>query len=186
MESLIDDALLQRIALKDESAFALLYDRYGRSAYSLAYRILGDTHSAEDVVQDVFLNVWRSAISFDGRRGKARSWLLSMVHHRAIDVIRRHRGRLSMNPFTDVDHLGTETSGVWEDVVESLHRRAVEKALNQLPKEQRGAIKLAYFDGYTHREIAELTHQPLGTVKSRIRMGLGKLRDLLKDQEARV
>lgn len=186
MESQIDEFLLQRVALGDEDAFALLYDRYGKSAYSLACRILGDTHSAEDVVQDVFLNIWRAASSFDSRRGQAHSWLLSMVHHRAIDVLRRRRGMPSANLDQELEQRGTEAAAVWQEVLDNLHQHAVKQALGQLPAEQRQAIEMAYFDGYTHREISELTQQPLGTVKSRIRIGMEKLRGILKGQEASI
>ncbi len=185
MESSIDDFLLQQVALGDENAFALLYDRYGRSAYSLAYRILKDVQTAEDVVQDVFLNVWRLASSFDARRGSARSWLLAMVHHRSIDNIRQRRDKTQMNLPMELKQPGTET-GVWQEVMGNLDRQDIEKALKQIPMEQRKAIELAFFIGYTHREIADDARIPLGTVKSRSRMGMEKLRDLLKHQEAKV
>lgn len=186
MESQIDDFLLQQVALGDENAFALLYDRYGKAAYSLAYRILGDAHSAEDVVQDVFLNIWRAASSFDSRRGQARTWVLSMTHHRAIDVLRRRRGMPSLNMSHEMEQRVTEAGTVWQGVLENLNQQAVEQALGQIPEEQRQAIKMAYFDGYTHREISEMTRQPLGTVKSRIRIGMDKLRVILKGQEASI
>lgn len=185
MEHPVDENLLQQIALGDENAFAMLYDRYGRSAYSLAFRILKDVQAAEDVVQDVFLNVWRLASSFDTRRGNARSWLLAMVHHRSIDSIRRRRDKTRTDMPMEFKQPGTET-GVWEEVIGILNRQAIEKALKQIPVEQRKVIELAYFSGYTHREIADNIQLPLGTVKSRIRMGMEKLRDLLKNQEAKV
>lgn len=179
-----DEELLQRIALKDKEAFAMLYDRYGRPAYSLACRIVGDGHDAEDVVQEVFLNVWRLARSFDERRGVARSWLLSSVHHRAVDVCRRRRGQPSLDfPGVDSNHYQSGVGDVWQGVSSNLDRQMVEKALAQLPVEQKQAIELSYFGGYTHREIAEKLNIPLGTVKSRIRMGVERLRDFLKDQE---
>ena len=185
MESSPDDLLLKQIALEDEYAFALLYDRYGRSSYSLAYRILMDVQGAEDVVQDVFLNVWRLAGSFDASRGSARSWLLSMVHHRSIDSIRRRRDNTHMNLPMDFKQPGTET-GVWHEVRSNLDRQKIRRALKQIPMEQMKVIEMAYFGGYTHQEIAAKAQLPLGTVKSRIRMGMEKLRDLLKHQEAKV
>lgn len=186
METPTDEALLQRIALADEGALVLLYDRYGRSAYSLAYRIVGNFHDAEDVVQDAFLNVWRMASSFNIRRGTARSWLLSVVHHRAIDVIRGRRILSSTNSHQDIGQLLFEVGEIWQSVAQKLDRQAIEKALSKIPGEQRKVIELAYFGGYTHREIAKHMKTPLGTVKERIRMGMEKLRGLLKDLESGV
>lgn len=185
MDSSVDNFLLEQVALGDENAFALLYDRYGKSAYSLAYRILKNVQGAEDVVQDVFLNVWRLAGSFDARKGNARSWLLAMVHHRSIDSIRRRRDKTQMNLPMELEQPGTE-AGVWREVMGNLERQVIEKALKQIPAEQRQAIDLAFFGGYTHQEISDNVQLPLGTVKSRIRMGMEKLRDLLKHQEAKV
>ena len=185
MKSSVDNFLLQQVALGDENAFALLYDRYGRSAYSLAYRILKNVQGAEDVVQDVFLNVWRLAGSFDARKGSARSWLLAMVHHRSIDNIRQRRDKTQLNLPMELKQPGTE-AGVWQEVMGNLDRQAIENALDRIPAEQRQAIELAFFSGYTHQEIADNARLPLGTVKSRIRMGMEKLRDLLKYQEAKV
>lgn len=179
-----DEIMLQRIALGDENALALLYDRYGRSAYSLAYRILGDAHSAEDVVQDAFLNVWRMAGSFSHRRGEARSWLLSVVHHRAIDVWRRRRSRPTTSATLEFNEPVAETEAVWRQVANSIDHETIKKAMNKLPDEQRRVIAMAYFEGYTHREIAEVTKIPLGTVKGRIRRGMDKLRNLLDNGEA--
>jgi RNA polymerase sigma-70 factor (ECF subfamily) len=184
MESTTDEVLIQRIALGDEQAFALLYDRYGKPAYSLAFRILGDGPDAEDVVQEAFLNVWRMARSFDSRRGTARTWILSVIHHRAVDVYRRRRGMVQTNPSQDFQQPMLEVGEVWQEVVGNLNREAISNALNQLPEEQCKVIELAYFAGYTHREIAEIMQMPLGTVKSRIRIGVEKLRNLLKDQDA--
>ncbi len=184
MDSPTDEIMLQQIAVGDENALALLYDRYGRSAYSLAYRILGDAHSAEDVVQEAFLNVWRMAGSFSHRRGEARSWLLSVVHHRAIDAWRRRRSRPTTTPVLEYNEPVAETEAVWQQVANSIDYETIKRAMNKLPNEQREVIAMAYFDGYTHREIAEVTKIPLGTVKGRIRRGMDKLRNLLDNQEA--
>lgn len=181
-----DEILLQRLALGDEAAFALLYDRYGKPAYSLAFRILGDGSDAEDVVQEAFLNIWRMARSFDMRRGNARTWILSVIHHRAVDIYRLRRGKPQMNLPSDFQQPLIEAGEVWQEVANNLDREAIERALGKLPEEQRKAIELAYFAGYTHMEIAEITQMPLGTVKSRIRIGMEKLRNLLKDQDAGV
>ena len=184
MEPPTDEALLKHIGLEDEQALALFYDRYGRLAYSLAYRILGDSGSAEDVVQEAFLNVWRMATSFNGQRGSARTWLLSVVHHRAIDATRQRRRRPS-EPLDQegFDHSPIEVAEVWTALANRLDRQALEKALARIPQAQQEVIQLAYFDGYTHRELAGRLLLPLGTVKSRIRKGLEKLRVLLRDHE---
>lgn len=181
-----DEILLQRLALGDEAAFALLYDRYGKPAYSLAFRILGDGSDAEDVVQEAFLNIWRMARSFDMRRGNARTWILSVIHHRAVDIYRLRQGKPQMNLPSDFQQPLIGAGEVWQEVANNLDREAIGRALGKLPEEQCKAIELAYFAGYTHMEIAEITQVPLGTVKSRIRIGMEKLRNLLKDQDAGV
>lgn len=185
MEALTDNELLQRIALGDQEAFALLYDRYGKPAYSLAYRIVSDGHDAEDVVQDAFLSVWRMARSFDVRRGNARSWLLSVVHHRAVDIMRRRRGQPPLFPSSESIPGQAEFSDVWREVLDSIDGEMVRKALARIPEDQRRTIELAFFGGYTHREIAQKEDIPLGTVKSRIRVGMDKLRELLKELASR-
>ena len=182
MGPLTDEELLRLIALGDEDALATLYDRYAKLAYSLAFRILGDGRATEDVVQESFVNVWRRAKSFDGQRGRAKAWLLSVVHHRAIDACRRNRGETSIDALLDVMDTSSPESDVWKSVSLSLDQQAIQRALAQIPKEQRKAIHIAYFSGFTHREIAERANLPLGTVKGRIRIGMEKLRDLLKDQ----
>ena len=169
MDTMSDEALLEGIAYGNETALALLYQRYGGLTYSLAVRIVGDLHAAEDVVQESFLNIWRMAHSFNVRRGSAKTWLLSVVHHKAIDACRRRRGRLPDNANPDLIPLPLEVEDVWEEVA----------ALSLIPEDQREAIEMAYFGGYTHREISELKQVPLGTVKGRIRIGMEKLRDLL-------
>ena len=186
MESLSDEEILDGIALGDEESVGLLYDRYGRAAYSLAYRILNDVHAAEDVVQEAFLNVWRMAGSFNASRGSARSWLLSVVHHKAIDIIRKNRARIPTIPDRDYMHPVTQADEVWRNVVNNLDRETIQKALTQLSGEQREAIEMAYFSGYTHKQISELQGVPLGTAKGRIRNGMQKLRSHLMGQGAGV
>ena len=178
MDTMSDEALLEGIAYGNENDLALLYQRYGGLAYSLAVRIVGDLHGAEDVVQESFLNVWRMANSFNTKRGSARTWLLSVVHHKAIDACRRRRGRPADVLSPDSIPIPMEVD-VWEEVANNLDREVLNAALSQIPAEQRQAIEMAYFGGYTHREISELKHVPLGTVKGRIRIGMEKLRDLL-------
>ncbi|HEX3722284.1 MAG TPA: sigma-70 family RNA polymerase sigma factor [Nitrolancea sp.] len=174
-----DGVLLQAIAAHDPDALVLLYDRYGRLAFGLAYRVLGDAATAEEVVQDAFMSVWRRAASFDASKGNARSWLLSIVHNRAIDQLRGRYGRRRGE--IDFDTLEPVLAGpdLWGEVVGGLRAEAVRAALSSLPEEQRRAIDLAYFEGLTHQEIAERTGTPLGTIKSRLRLGLRKLHDSL-------
>lgn len=169
------------IQQRDDAALGVLYDRYGRLAFGLAYRILGEPGVAEDVVQEAFLSVWRRASSFQAGRGSARSWLMSIVHNAAID---RRRGRYRREQ-TDVQlddvayRLETDTDDMFAVVAEGIAAEQVRAALDELPPEQRQAIEMAYFSGLTHQEIAERTGTPLGTVKSRMRLGLKKLRTLL-------
>ncbi|HEX7101034.1 MAG TPA: sigma-70 family RNA polymerase sigma factor [Nitrolancea sp.] len=171
--------ILNAITRHDPDALVLLYDRYGRIAFGLAYRILGDAATAEEVVQDAFMSVWRRAEGFDASRGSCRSWLLSIVHNRAIDQLRgrfgKRRGEI------DFDALAPLLAGpdVWSEVLAGLRAETVRAALKSLPEEQRRAIDLAYFEGLTQQEIAERTGAPLGTVKSRMRLGLRKLHDEL-------
>ncbi len=174
-----DGAVLSAIAKSDPDALVMLYDRYGRLAFGLAYRILGDAATAEEVVQDAFMNVWRKAESFDAERGNIRTWLLSIVRNRAIDQLRGRYGR--QRDEIDFDKLEPVLSGqdLWAEVVRGLRAEAVRDAIIDLPDEQRSAIELAYFEGLTHREIAEKTGIPLGTIKSRLRLGLRKLHETL-------
>ncbi|MDP9246735.1 MAG: sigma-70 family RNA polymerase sigma factor [Candidatus Dormibacteraeota bacterium] len=158
-----------------------LYRRYGTLAYSLAVRILGDPGRAEDVVQDSFMRVWTYAGSFDAGRGSLRTWLLTTVRNRAIDYLRGRPGRERQEL-----ELGFELpaqgpgSDPWRDVSESLEREALRKALVSLPSDQRQVVELAYFGGYTQREIAGMVQVPLGTVKGRTRLALEKLSSYLQ------
>jgi RNA polymerase sigma-70 factor (ECF subfamily) len=179
-----DDALMAAIQARDDAALATFYDRYGRLAFGLAYRILGERGAAEDVVQETFLNVWRRAGGFELGRGSARSWLMSIVHNLAID---RRRGR-QRRVWTDValDDVDAVLESDEEDtfavVSQSIEAERVQVVLQKLPEEQRQAIVLAYFNGLTHQEIAEQTGIPLGTIKSRMRLGLRRMRTLLGDE----
>ena len=174
-----DDIVLAAIARGDEAAVAALYDRYGGLAYALAYRILQDRGAAEDVVQDVYLGVWRRAGSYRPGRGSVRTWLLSIVHHRAIDRLRGTAGRARRDTaLEEVDRVAA-LDDPWRDVELTLQRDVLKQGLATLPEEQRRAIELAYFGGYTHTQIAEITGMPVGTVKGRMRLGLRKLRELL-------
>lgn len=175
-----DAALLQRIRARDETALSDLYDRYSGVAFALAYRLLQDRGQAEDIVQEAFLAVWRRAETFDVSRGSVRGWLLSIVHNAAID---RRRGRYRhQQSEVDIDDFAWRLAvdDVWEDVSRTLDRERVRAALGQLPPEQRAALELAYFGGLTQMEIAERTGEPLGTIKSRARLGLRRLEKILR------
>ena len=173
-----DDALMAALASRDLGALAVLYDRYGRLAYALAYRILGESAGEEDVVHDAFLSAWRGALTYRRERGNARGWLLSIVHHRAVDILRR-KTAFRPAPLEAAAHKASD-----EDTAASAERnveqQGVRRALLDLPEAQRRTIELAYFGGYTHAELADLMGVPLGTVKGRMRIGLQKLRRALE------
>lgn len=173
-----DDQLIQSLAERDLGALAGLYDRYGRLAYSLAYRILGETEAAEDVVQDAFLSAWRGAASYRRDRGNPRAWLLSIVHHRAVDVLRR-KTTFRPAPLEIAEAQPGEEDTALE-AEKNVEHRSVREALEALPQAQRKTIELAYFGGYTHVELSELMGVPLGTVKGRMRIGLQKMRRALE------
>jgi len=169
---LSDEALPALVARGDESALAELYDRFGRVAYGLALRIVRDQTLAEDAVQDAFLAAWRTAVSFDPGRGKASTWLLTLVHRRAVDVVRREERRRT--EALDAEPLaGGESTDETAEVREE--RRRVQAALAQLPPDQRQALELAYYGGLSQSELAERLGVPLGTVKSRTFAALARL-----------
>ncbi len=172
-----DHVLVEALADRDLTALSSLYDRYGRVSYTLAYRILGEPEAAEDVVQDAFLAVWRGAGTFRRERGNVRSWLLSIVHHRAVDLLRR---RTAFRP-APLEAAGDSASDIdtAEEAARNVERGSVRAALETLPEAQRRTIELAYFGGYTQSELADLMGVPLGTVKGRMRIGLQKMRRLL-------
>ena len=177
-----DQALLARIAAGDTAALAALYDAYASLAYGLALRILRDRQTAEEVVQDAFMAVWRRAASYRPERGEVRSWLLSVVHHRAIDRVRGRRASSAEVDLADAPELA-DRADVWDEAWGGLERDVIVAAVNELPDEQRRAIELAFFAGLTHVEVAQKLGEPLGTVKGRIRLGLLKLRTVLQGQE---
>jgi len=171
-----DRDLAAGLAAGDQDALAELYDRFGQLAFSVAMRILGDSGRAEDVVQEVFVKVWNNADQFDLERGSLRSWLITAVRNRSIDTIRGRGAHERQERELKPDLQATEpTSDPWREVSRSLERTAVREALNSLPLEQRQAVELAYFGGYSHREIADMTVVPLSTVKGRMRIALEKL-----------
>lgn len=177
-----DSQLVELVAEKDAGALEALYDRYGRPAYSLARRILAEETLAQDVVQEVFLSLWRDARRFDAGRGTVATYLLSMTHHRAVDVVRREENLRRWRTSDEGLELEPDPKGRVEDEVEASERRAqVRAALGELPAAQREALLLAYFGGYTQREVAALVGVPLGTVKTRMAAGMRKLREALQD-----
>lgn len=171
-----DRETMERLATGDLGALDRLYEHYGAMSYSIAYRITGDRGVAEDVVQEAFLGAWRNAARYTDARGTVRTWLLSIVHHRAIDAVRRRRPTSELPP-TDAGLPASLTMpDTWAEVAEGLDRGAIQAALSRISEVQREAIELAYFGGLTQTEIAERTGVPLGTVKGRMRLGLSGLR----------
>ncbi|MEK6251572.1 MAG: sigma-70 family RNA polymerase sigma factor [Actinomycetota bacterium] len=182
-ERLGDEELMPLVAGKDPEAFEVFYDRHGGAAYSVAYRIVGDRSSAEDVTQEAFLSIWRSGARYDRARGSVRSWMLGIVRNRAIDALRRQSGRAPKLDFDDEAALEQRPSPDFTDE-QALQRdsaRQVRGALSELPSEQSKVIQLAYFGGFSHSEIAEMLSMPLGTVKGRMRLGIEKIRTQLAE-----
>jgi len=175
---LADEDLLGLIEAGDEGAFEALYDRHSRVAYSLAYRLLGEAGAAEDLVQDLFLTLWRGAALYSPSRGSVRTWLLAILHNRGIDRL-RSAGAMArrQEALEQMDH------GVVPDIAEAaagkVEAEAVRAALGTLPREQLEVLKLAYYGGFTHLEISQMLELPLGTVKSRMRLGLDRVRRAL-------
>jgi len=177
-----DDRLVELVAQRDADALEALYERYGRPAFSLARRILTEETLAQDVVQEVFLSLWRDAHRFDAGRGTVATYLLSMTHHRAVDVVRREEKLRRWRTSDEGLELEPDPKVGVEDEVEASERRAeVRAALGELPAAQREALLLAYFGGYTQREIAALVGVPLGTVKTRMAAGMRKMKASLRD-----
>ncbi|HLX55908.1 MAG TPA: sigma-70 family RNA polymerase sigma factor [Ktedonobacteraceae bacterium] len=184
-DELSDEALLSAIAGGAVWAMDSLYQRYSRILYSLAYRMVADHQIAEDLLQDAFLSVWRRSTSFSPQAGAARSWLISILHHRAIDYLRhvRRRSNIQESPLDELElDESTAFPDVWDEAWRSIQSSQVRAALMKVPTEQRMVIELAYFQGWTHTEIAEGTQTPLGTVKARMRLGLNHLKRALEEQ----
>jgi RNA polymerase sigma-70 factor (ECF subfamily) len=180
-----DETLIAAVAGGDESAFGMLYDRYVKAVYSLALRITQDQGLAEEITQEAFVRLWRNAATFTSERGRFASWLLGVTHHLAIDQLRRRQARPQAVASTDdlpVQGLADIRTDVEEEAWLSVRRELIQRALAQLPEPQRRVIELAYFGGLTHVEIAALVGDPLGTVKTRMRLGLQKLREALQAQ----
>ena len=176
-----DEALLALASRQDEAALAQLYDRYGRVAYGLALRLVRDQALAEDAVQEAFLTVWRRAGSFRPERAKPSTWILTLVHRRAVDVVRREERRRAQPLLEGQEEPDERALPADEEIALTDRRRLVQEALRQLPDEQREALELAYYGGLTQSELAERLSVPLGTIKSRMFTGLRRLRDLLAE-----
>jgi RNA polymerase sigma-70 factor, ECF subfamily len=178
----IEEQLLRRVTDGDQSALGGLYDRYSRPAFSLARRICADDGLAEDVVQEVFLAFWRDPHRFDAQRGSFGTWLLTLVHHKSVDAVRRESAirRRTVPAAEDGDEWSAPPGpGADQAALGALAAGEVRDALGRLPADQRQALALAYYGGYTQREVAALTGVPLGTVKSRMFTGVQRLRSVL-------
>jgi RNA polymerase sigma-70 factor (ECF subfamily) len=183
LHRLADEDLMPLVERKDPSAFEVVYDRHGGAAYSLAYRIVGDRGTAEDVTQEAFLSLWRSGARYDRARGSVRTWLLGVVRNRAIDALRREATRA---PTVELELERLPDQGPYTELtdVEALRQEAareVRGALRMLPADQLKVIELAYFAGLSHSEIAEALGMPLGTVKGRMRLAMEKIRGTLAE-----
>jgi RNA polymerase sigma-70 factor, ECF subfamily len=179
---LVREDLISLIGRGDAEAFATLYDRHSRPAYSLAYRMMGERQAAEDLLQDAFLKAWQAAASYRAERGSVRTWLLSIVHNRGIDQLRSLASRCRTQEKIEAEAPTSQPSEAFAQSWRNSQREQVREALSTLPEEQLKILELAYFSGYTHVEIAELLDVPLGTVKSRMRLGLKKMRDYFGSQ----
>lgn len=179
---LSDEALVALVARGDESALGELYDRVGRIAYGLAMRVLRDDGLAEDAVQEGFLAVWRSAASFRAERAKASTWILTLVHRRAVDLVRREERRRAEPLGADAAARIADPSAQTDEAAWlRFERERVQAALRQLPDVQRETLELAYYGGFSQSELAERLGVPLGTIKSRMFAGLARLRELLDE-----
>lgn len=178
LEDLADPQVVVLIGRYDESALAEVYRRHGRSAYGLARRILGDAAEAEDVTQEVFLHLWRDPARFDPSRGTLRTYLLTQVHGRSVDVVRARTAR-ARREVQDARRTANASYDIEREVWDLAQAERVSRALEELPAEERAAIDLAYFGGHSYREVARLLAAPEGTVKSRIRKGLQRMRSSL-------
>ena len=181
LRTLADEDLMQLMRRGDPRAFEAVYERHSGAAFSLAYRMVGRGNVAEDVVQEAFLSIWRSGARYERARGSVRTWVLGIVHHRAIDQLRRSsvhsKRRASDEGIEDRIESGERTD---VEVARRDEAQAIRTAMETLPPEQSHVIELAYFGGFTHTEIADILETPVGTVKGRMRLGLEKLRQSLR------
>jgi RNA polymerase sigma-70 factor (ECF subfamily) len=180
LSELADEDLMQYVRQGEAQAFEIVYERHGTAAFSLAYRMTGNRNAAEDVVQEAFLSLWRSNARYDRTRGSVRTWVLGIVHNRAIDALRRsvvHDKRRASDEGLEERFEAKERTEV--EAARRDEAREVREAMETLPAEQSKVIELAYFGGFTHTEIAAMLETPVGTVKGRMRLGLEKLRNQL-------
>jgi len=183
LQRLADEDLMTLVDAKESDAFAVIYDRHGGAAYSLAHRIVGEAGMAEDVTQEAFLSIWRSSARFDPARGSVRGWVLGAVRNRAIDALRRAARPAPKLDLDDDAVLATQPAEQRTDA-EAIRRETagrLREALGILPREQSQVIELAYFGGFSHSEIAGMLGAPIGTVKGRMRLGLEKIRAALAE-----
>jgi RNA polymerase sigma-70 factor (ECF subfamily) len=183
LEALADEDLMARVAEGDPAAFGVIYDRHSTSAYSLAYRIAGRRSTADDIVQEAFLSLWRSAHRYDQRRGSVRTFILGIVHNRSIDGLRRatvHDSRRASDEGIEERFAAPDRTDA--EVGRREEAASVRQALSELPGDQQKVLELAYFGGFSQSEIADMIEAPLGTVKGRMRLGLEKLRAALGEE----
>ncbi len=181
-----DRELLRRIVAQDRDALDLLYSRYITAVYSMALHMLKQPPLAEEVTQDVFMNIWLKAGSFNAEKGQPRSWIMSVAHHRVIDVIRSRRRTAQMTDpegYETLERLPSGGASVENQVQQNLDRERIMKALAGLPDNQKQVILLAYFEGYSQSEMAGLLSEPLGTIKTRVRLAMQKLRAVLQEDD---
>lgn len=177
-----DQELLQAVQRRDIGAFEQFYDHYGTLVYSLAVKVLEDRILAEDVVQEVFLNLWRNAGKFDSSKGAVRNWLLACTSNRAIDFLRQRQGKTRLDVALDETAYMLTSPDPWGEVVANADSALLSSAMKELPEEQRQTLEMAYFQGMTHSEIADGMAVPLGTVKGRLRLALEKMRVYLESK----
>ena len=174
-----DAHLANRIRAGESEALGELYDTYASTALAVALRVVGDREEAEDLVHDAFVAVWRKIDRFDADRGSLRAWLMTVVRNRAIDRVRARRPNMDLDDADERSLLRTGPNPTWEAALQQASASDVRAALGALPDEQRRAVELAFFEGYTYREVAEVTGVPPGTANGRMRLALAKLRDSL-------
>ncbi len=187
-QDLGDHQLINRIASSEKDALEALYSRYSASVYSLAMHMLRQHALAEEATQEIFLNIWLKAGSFKPERGEPRSWIMSVAHHKIVDLIRARRRTLTVTDPADyesLDLLPAKQVSTEEEVEGNLDRERIMEALSLLPNAQREVLLLAYFEGYSQSEMAKKLNQPLGTIKTRVRLAMQKLRTLLEDYDNR-